>query len=177
VSVKIVKDKYLFDFSSGTLEEKEQLFKDHSQYLIFSELTLLPAEKILNKYSHVIGAFSLLFSQDKKAEIYLKQKNPEIEEVLKSTDVIWHYLTSLPLGFIVPRTKAMIINEAYYALSECVASLEDIDRAMVYGVNYPQGPFAWVKGKEAYYGRLLLLLQSELGDDRYCPHPELLKLC
>ena len=36
-----------------------------------------------------------------------------------------------------------IINEAYLALSEGVATTEDIDRAMKLGANYPKGPFEW----------------------------------
>ncbi len=46
-------------------------------------------------------------------------------------------------GLIFPRTIAMVINEAIWALSERIATPEDIDTAMQLGTNYPQGPLAW----------------------------------
>ncbi len=37
------------------------------------------------------------------------------------------------------------MNEAFLALSEDVATAEDIDEAMKLGANYPRGPFEWAK--------------------------------
>ncbi len=42
------------------------------------------------------------------------------------------------------RTIALLINEACEASLHGVASLEDIDNAMKYGVNYPKGPYQWL---------------------------------
>jgi 3-hydroxybutyryl-CoA dehydrogenase len=41
------------------------------------------------------------------------------------------------------RIISCIINEAYLALSEGVATAENIDQAMKRGANYPKGPFEW----------------------------------
>lgn len=41
------------------------------------------------------------------------------------------------------RVISCIVNEAFLALSEGVASAKDIDRAMKLGANYPRGPFEW----------------------------------
>ena len=46
-------------------------------------------------------------------------------------------------GFTYPRTVSMIINEAFYAEEDKLASKEDMDTAMLYGVNYPHGLFEW----------------------------------
>jgi 3-hydroxybutyryl-CoA dehydrogenase len=43
------------------------------------------------------------------------------------------------------RVICCIVNEAYLALSEGVASAEDIDKAMKLGANYPRGPFEWAE--------------------------------
>jgi hypothetical protein len=43
------------------------------------------------------------------------------------------------------RTLAMLINEAFFASMEGVASQEDIERAMQLGVNYPRGLFQWAQ--------------------------------
>jgi 3-hydroxybutyryl-CoA dehydrogenase len=43
------------------------------------------------------------------------------------------------------RITSCIVNEAFLALSEGVATAEDIDRAMKLGANYPKGPFEWAE--------------------------------
>jgi 3-hydroxybutyryl-CoA dehydrogenase len=48
-----------------------------------------------------------------------------------------------PPDNVALRVISCIINEAYLALAEGVATAEDIDRAMKLGANYPQGPFEW----------------------------------
>jgi hypothetical protein len=46
-------------------------------------------------------------------------------------------------GFVVPRIVMMVINEAFFALSEGSATAESIDSAMKLATNYPYGPLAW----------------------------------
>ena len=46
---------------------------------------------------------------------------------------------------IAERTILAIVNEAYRALGERVASADDIDRAMRLGANHPFGPFEWAR--------------------------------
>ena len=46
---------------------------------------------------------------------------------------------------VVLRVISCIVNEAFLALSDGVATAEDIDRAMKLGANYPRGPFEWEK--------------------------------
>lgn len=41
------------------------------------------------------------------------------------------------VGGVFPRTLALIVNEAVYALQEGVATVQDIDTAMKKGTNYP----------------------------------------
>lgn len=43
------------------------------------------------------------------------------------------------------RVVCCIVNEAYLALSEGVATETDIDKAMKLGANYPRGPFEWAE--------------------------------
>jgi 3-hydroxybutyryl-CoA dehydrogenase len=47
------------------------------------------------------------------------------------------------VGLVTARVICMIINEAYCALEEGIASRNDIDLAMKLGTNYPFGPFEW----------------------------------
>jgi len=50
-----------------------------------------------------------------------------------------------PQEDIALRIISCIVNEAFLALSEGVATAEDIDRAMKLGANYPKGPFEWAE--------------------------------
>ena len=47
------------------------------------------------------------------------------------------------IGLITSRVICMIINEAYFAIQDNIASRDDIDLAMKLGTNYPFGPFEW----------------------------------
>lgn len=78
------------------------------------------------------------------------------------------------VGLVAPRTIAMLINEASFALGEQVASIKDIDNAMKLGTNYPHGPFEWCDevGAEIVVA-ILDALHRELGDDRYRVAPRL----
>jgi 3-hydroxybutyryl-CoA dehydrogenase len=44
-------------------------------------------------------------------------------------------------GFLVNRVNAALRNEVYRCLAEGVATIEDIDKALKFGLNHPMGPF------------------------------------
>jgi len=72
---------------------------------------------------------------------------------------------------IFNRILAMLINEAFDALFMQVASKEDIDTAMKFGVNYPKGLIEWAH--EIGLDHVLTTLQNlfeEYGEDRYRPN-------
>lgn len=72
------------------------------------------------------------------------------------------------VGMITPRIISMIINEAFYAIEESVASRVDIDLAMKLGTNYPFGPFEWCNkiGIQNVH-QLLKAVYENTNDDRY----------
>jgi 3-hydroxybutyryl-CoA dehydrogenase len=80
-------------------------------------------------------------------------------------------------GFVVNRIFVPMINEAIFVLQEGIASPEDIDQAMVLGVNHPMGPLALADliGLDT-----LLMVQEnlyrEFGDSKYRPSPLLRKM-
>lgn len=79
-------------------------------------------------------------------------------------------------AFAVNRVLCPMLNEAFYALGEGVASAEDIDKGMVLGCNHPIGPLALsdLVGLETLL-RVMDGLHKELGD-KYRPAPLLVKL-
>lgn len=79
-------------------------------------------------------------------------------------------------GFIVNRILVPMINEAFFALMEGVATPEDIDTAMKLGTNQPMGPLALAD----FVGldTCLFICETfhrELGEDKYRPCPLLRK--
>jgi len=80
-------------------------------------------------------------------------------------------------GFVVNRIFVPMINEAIFVLQEGIASAEDIDQAMILGVNHPMGPLALADlvGLDT-----LLMVQEnlykEFGDSKYRPCPLLRKM-
>lgn len=79
-------------------------------------------------------------------------------------------------AFAVNRILAPMLNEAFFALGESVASAEDIDKGMVLGANHPIGPLALsdLIGLETLL-RVMEGMHRDLGD-KYRPAPLLVKL-
>jgi 3-hydroxybutyryl-CoA dehydrogenase len=79
-------------------------------------------------------------------------------------------------GFAVNRICSPMLNEAFFALGEGIASAEDIDKGIVYGMNHPIGPLALADlvGLETLL-HVMETFHAEMGD-KYRPSPLLRKL-
>lgn len=80
-------------------------------------------------------------------------------------------------GFIVNRLLDPMLNEAIYLLDERVATVEDIDKGMVYGCNHPMGPLALTDliGLDVLLA-VMEVLYREYGDPKYRPCPLLRRM-
>jgi len=80
-------------------------------------------------------------------------------------------------GFISNRILLPMINEAIYALMECVASAEDIDTVMKLGMNHPMGPLTLADfiGLDVCLA-IMEVLYNGFNDSKYRPCPLLKKM-
>ncbi|GHV63394.1 3-hydroxybutyryl-CoA dehydrogenase [Spirochaetia bacterium] len=122
-----------------------------------------PAEKM--KLVEVIGGLST------PPELITRVK--EITRSIGKTPV---EVTEGP-GFVVNRMLVPLINEGIGILAEGIAGAEDIDTAMRLGANHPMGPLALgdLIGLDVCL-KIMEVLHSETGDDKYRPHPLLKKM-
>jgi 3-hydroxybutyryl-CoA dehydrogenase len=87
--------------------------------------------------------------------------------ILDKAGIRAYRLPDVP-GLVLCRILSMIANEAWEAAHQGVAAPADIDTAMLYGTNYPAGPFAWCAEWGApYVLDVLDRLWSEYHDPRY----------
>jgi 3-hydroxybutyryl-CoA dehydrogenase len=80
-------------------------------------------------------------------------------------------------GFIVNRVMVPMLNEAIFALYEGVATAEDIDKSVQFGLNHPMGPLALAD----FIGLDTLLaicnvLYEGFKDPKYRPCPLLVRM-
>jgi len=81
------------------------------------------------------------------------------------------------IGMVLPRMLCRIINEAAFAITEDIASPQDIDTALKLGVNFPSGPFELAEqiGLKQVYA-VLTALYNDVQEERYRISPLLKQL-
>ena len=76
---------------------------------------------------------------------------------------------------IAERVILAVVNEAYRAAGDGVASDVDIDRAMQLGANHPVGPFAWARRTGVHEVVVMLDALSDEDADTFRPSLPLLR--
>ncbi|MFI5251575.1 MAG: 3-hydroxyacyl-CoA dehydrogenase family protein [Bacteroidota bacterium] len=81
------------------------------------------------------------------------------------------------VGMVMPRILTSLINEAFFAVMDGIATAEDLDAAMKLGANYPRGPIEWANSIGVQYTVALLdAIHRDTGDPRYRIAPSLRQL-
>lgn len=161
-------DDLIISFGFESKERKKDFLRSHPNSKVYMDLTCYDPAEFYTEFPQLKGTFAALFADEtKKIEVHLREHDPRFFSKLNELGFNPMEISIISCGFIFPRTIVQIINEAYFALEEKVASPEDIDRAMKFGVNYPKGPFEWARGKEIFVKTLLDELFQKTGDHRY----------
>ena len=137
----------IFDFNSEWSE------KDISVYgkinvpvflnTIFTTLKKLNLnEKARSRFFGFCGLPTFFNRSRIEVTILENEDEKALEEISKSIGLEYSVVKD-QVGMVTPRVICMIINEAFDALKQGVASREDIDLSMKLGTNYPFGPFEW----------------------------------
>ncbi len=153
-----------------------------THYKVISDTSCNWGEFLEERFENLQATMATAFYSPKaKVEVHLsdskaKDLKTKIDTFLANLNLGAHYVSSAGHGFTYPRTISTLINEAYFALEDGLATREDMDQAMSFGVNYPHGLFAW--SIEIGTTPVIMLLQSlytQSGDPRYRQAP-LLKM-
>lgn len=160
-------DAYFYLLEEETIEANKQVIESLGKIVFVNAVTTtlnsLPANVVrLNAWPG--------FLLSKSLEVASTTNNMQ-QATLVLDGLKWSY-NMVPdiAGMITPRTIAMIVNEAYFALGDEVSSKEEIDIAMKLGTGYPFGPFEW--SQKIGLNKIHSLLTSLAATDkRYEPAP------
>lgn len=164
----------VYDFTCFDRDTKSDLLDKISQFYdgeIITDLTVNWGEYFIENFPQITGAFAGAFYSPKNTiELYTKdlEAYEEATDFFKSIGMDVETTNEAGICFTYPRVISMIINEAFFSLEEKMASVEDIDTAMKFGVNYPLGPFEWAEkiGHDKII-QVLDELYQVTGDPRY----------
>jgi 3-hydroxybutyryl-CoA dehydrogenase len=94
------------------------------------------------------------------------------KDFAEKIDKVCVHLKKEVKGFLVNRILTNILTEAFWLLDMGVASVEDIDKAMVYGAGHPMGPFRLMDltGVDTGLGHQMTRFR-ETGDPANRPSP------
>lgn len=173
-------DKNVVDLTLLPTAQKEYWLEEmehHQVGRVLCELGAYWVPKFIRNYPIISSSFSTCFFSPKQAfEVCPEipgddELFDELGEMLKLNPI---EVTVPDLSFTYGQIVSMIINEAFFALEEDLASPEDIDKAMLFGVNYPIGPMELLKKSSPMaVVNLLDELFGATGNPRYRVSPHL----
>jgi len=140
----------VIELSTSSIEKKVNFYKvlQSKKVKVISDLSTYSKESFELLLKHLDGSIAYKFQNNNKVEVLLKKDDEKILSAIHQSLDITPVAHIHPHGHIFPRIISMIFNEAKIAEDEKLASSDDLDLAMRFGLNYPQGPLAWLKSFE-----------------------------
>jgi 3-hydroxybutyryl-CoA dehydrogenase len=132
----------VIDLLFETDTERIDLLKAHLPKLIIINSVIDTLAEINAPFVRINAWNSFLNSELIEASTNDEELKKTAQQIFEKFNKKLEWLPDEP-GFITSRVISMIINEAYFALSENVTTIDEIDIAMKLGTAYPYGPFEW----------------------------------
>ncbi len=169
----------VFDFVIEENRSQMEIYNDYLKGVVFLNTSLITLAKLTKTIGFQVnralfgfcGMPTFLNRELLEVSLRFQQDIAELQRICKAlnTDFV---VVDDRVGLVTPRVICMIINEAYYAIQEEIATRQDIDIAMQLGTNYPFGPFEWCEriGIRKVW-QLLDSVYHDTRDERYkiCP--------
>lgn len=181
---------YIIEAAAENMETKKELFKELDSIcrpdVILatntSSLSITEIASVTNRHDKVVGMHFFNPAPVMKLVEIIPGYNTS-DATLEMAKSISEKLLKTPIvvkeapGFVVNRMLVPMINECVAVLAEGIAAAPDIDKAMQLGANHPMGPLALADlvGLDICLA-IMETLHSELGEDKYRPHPLLRKM-
>ena len=165
-------NKIVFDFILDKTPEKISVYRKENNQCLFLNSTQTTLSKLVTGNGDVnfFGFCGLptFLNREILETTVINSESKNILEKICSQLITKFKIVEDRVGMVTPRIICMIINEAYFAIEENVASRTDIDLAMKLGTNYPFGPFEWSQkiGIKNVYQLLKAVFEST-KDERY----------
>lgn len=157
----------IFDFQSQN--ENTEVYAHHAGAVFLDCTThvIAPVKNSPTKFFGFCGLPTFLNREILEVSVADEASRKDLEEVCARLKTKFSAVKN-QVGLITPRVIGMIINEAYFAAQENIASRTDIDLALKLGTNYPYGPFEWTQkiGVSNVF-ELLEAVYRFTGDERY----------
>ncbi len=166
----------IFDFFVGDNPEQFEMYADlatdvfvNATKISLAELAYYQDDLICNLYG--FNGLPTFINRQYLEVSALEDQQEGLKSICKALGTE-HIAVDDRVGMVTPRVVCMIINEAFFTLQEGTASVEDIDKGMKLGTNYPFGPFEWCDkiGIQHVY-EVLEAIYDDTKDERYkiCP--------
>jgi 3-hydroxybutyryl-CoA dehydrogenase len=171
----LAKADVVFDFLESQTVESLSLYSTLGRVPVFLNTTFVTLKSVLSETrtdSPIFGFCGIpSFFNREILEVSMldTQHQAQLHTITQGLNLKYIAVKD-QVGFVTPRVVCMIINEAYDALKNGVASKADIDLSMKLGTNYPFGPFEWSERMGVDNVRKLLAsIEKATGDVRYRP--------
>ena len=140
------------------LTPEHTIYASNSSYIVSSKFcdAVEHPEKVLNMH-FFNPALVMKLVEVVKGPHCSEETIDTMMEFVKSINKVPALVTKEIYGFVVNRIFSAITKEACYMLDQGVASIEDIDNAVKYGLSHPMGPFELLDmtGIDLEYGILM----------------------
>ena len=174
----LAKGDLFFDFVSEDRFDLFPMYKDTEGLIVFYGIPKTQLLRLKSRFQDIrcaVVGVNGLPTMLNRSILEVSVSDSSMTEILRNicgkleTD---YEIVSDRTGMVTPRIICMIINEAFYALQESIATEDDIDLAMRLGTNYPLGPLEWCRkiGINHVY-EVLKAVYEDTRDERYkiCP--------